>query len=76
VAGLLGLGTLAGLETQLAGAAALGATLPLGGGAVLSYAFFWPRGSDVHLPPDTCFRIRFHDPLTVRVAWLGQHSRS
>ena len=75
-AGLLGLGTLAGLEMQVAGTAALGATLPLGGGAVLSYAFFWPRGSDVHLPPDTCFRIRFHHALTVRVAWLGQRSRS
>jgi hypothetical protein len=67
--GLLGLGTLASLETQLASAAALGATLPLGGGAVLGYAFLWPRGSDVHLPPDTRFRIRLHHPLTVRVAW-------
>jgi hypothetical protein len=67
--GLVGLGALAGVQTQLASAAALGATLPLGGGAVLAYAFLWPRGSDVHLPPDTRFHIRLHNPLTVRVAW-------
>jgi hypothetical protein len=67
--GLVGLGALAGVQTQLASAAALGATLPLGGGALLAYAFFWPRGSDVHLPPDTRFHIRLHQPLTVRVAW-------
>jgi hypothetical protein len=64
-AGLVGLGALASLETQLASAAALGATLPLGGGVVLGYAFLWPRGSDVHLPPDTRFRIRLGCPLTV-----------
>ena len=67
--GLAGLGALAGVQTHLAGAAALGATLPLGGGAVLGYAFLWPRGSDVHLPPETRFRIRLDYPLTVRVTW-------
>jgi hypothetical protein len=67
--GLVGLGALAGVQTQLAGAAAFGATLPLGAGAVLGYAFFWPRGSDVHLPPDTRVHIRLHHSLTVRLAW-------
>lgn len=67
--GLAGLGALAAVQTHLAGAAALGATLPLGGGAVLGYAFLWPRGSDVHLPPETRFRIRLDHPLTVRVTW-------
>jgi hypothetical protein len=75
-AGLAGLGALASLETQLAGAAVLGATLPLGGAAVLGYALLWPRGSDVHLPPETRFRIRLHHPLTVRVAWYVQQSPS
>ena len=67
--GLVGVGTLAAVQVNLAGAAALGATLPLGGGAVLGYAFLWPRGSDVHLPPETRFRIRLHHSLTVRVTW-------
>lgn len=67
--GLVGLGGFAAVQTHFAGAAALGATLPVGGGAVLGCAFLLPRGSDVHLPPDTRFRIRLHHPLTVRVTW-------
>ncbi len=67
--GLIGVGALATLHSQLAGAAALGTTLPLGGGAMLGYTFLWPRGNDVHLPPETHLRIRLHLPLTVRVAW-------
>jgi hypothetical protein len=66
---LAGLGALAVVQGNLSGAAALGATLPLGGGTVLGYAFLWPRGSDVHLPPETRFRIRLYNPLTVRVTW-------
>jgi len=67
--GLISIGGLATLHMQLAGAAALGTSLPIGGGAVLGYTFLWPRGKDVHLPPETHFRIRLHHPLTVRVAW-------
>jgi hypothetical protein len=67
--GLIGLGGLATLQSQLAGVAALGTTLPLGGGAMLGYAFLWPRGNEVHLPPETRLHIRLHHSLTVRVAW-------
>ncbi len=67
--GLIGFGGAATLHAQLAGAAALGTSLPLGGGAMLGYTFLWPRGSDVHLPPETDLRIRLHHSLTVRVAW-------
>lgn len=66
---LIGLGTFATVQFQLAGAAALGTTLPFGGGALLGYAFLWPRGTDVQVPPDSRLRIRLHHPLTVRVAW-------
>jgi hypothetical protein len=67
--GFFGLGTFAFAEAQLASAAAVGATLPIGGAAVLSYTFLIPRGNDVHVPPDTRFRIRLHQSVTVRVAW-------
>jgi len=67
--GLVGLGALGALQGQVAGAAALGATLPIGGGAVLGYSFLWPKGNDVHVPPDTPMRIRLRNALTVRVAW-------
>lgn len=67
--GLIGVGGAATLHSQLAGAAALGTSLPLGGGAMLGYTFLWPRGNDVHLPPETDLRIRLHHSLTVRVAW-------
>jgi len=67
--GLLGLGAASALGTQIAGAAALGITLPVGGGAVLGYSYLIPKGSDVHLPPDTQMRIRLRQPLTFRVNW-------
>jgi len=67
--GFFGLGTFAFAEAQLASAAALGASLPIGAGAVLGYTFLIPRGNEVHVPPDTRFRIRLHQSVTVRVAW-------
>jgi hypothetical protein len=67
--GLIGLGAFSAIQTQFASAAALGATLPIGGGAVVGYSFLWPKGNEVHLPPDTQMRIRFRNPLTVRVLW-------
>lgn len=67
--GFIGLGGFAALHTQLAGVAALGTTLPVGGGAMLGYVFLWRRGNEVHLPPDAHLRIRLYHPLTVRVAW-------
>lgn len=67
--GLLGLGAFSAIQTQFASAAALGATLPIGGGAILGYSFLLPKGHEVHLPPDTQLRIRLRRALTIRVAW-------
>ncbi len=67
--GLLSLGAFSAIGTQIAGVAALGITLPVGGGAVLGYSFLIPKGNEVHVPPDTQMRIRLRHPLTLRVAW-------
>ncbi len=67
--GLFVLGTLATAKATLAGTAAWGPLLPVSGAALLSYEIVWPRGNDVHVPPDTRCRIRLTYPLTVRVAW-------
>jgi len=67
--GLAGLGVLGAIEAPLASAAVVGVTLPLGGGAVVGYSLLFPKGNDVHVPPDTPMRIRLRKPLTVRVAW-------
>ena len=63
------LGVLGAIEAPLASAAVVGASLPLGGGAVVGYSLLFPKGNDVHVPPDTPMRIRLRTPLTVRVAW-------
>jgi hypothetical protein len=68
VGGLVGLGGFAATQSYFAGAA-VGATLPIGGGVLLGCALLLPRGSDVHLPPDTRIRLRLYHPLTVQVAW-------
>lgn len=67
--GFLGLGAISALGTQIAGVAALGFTVPVGGGAVLGYSFLFPKGNDVHVPPDSQMRIRLRQPLTLRVDW-------
>lgn len=67
--GLLGLGVFSGIHAQIAGATALGISLPVGGGVVMGYSFLVPKGNDVHVPPETQMRIRLRQPLTLRVAW-------
>lgn len=67
--GLLALGAVSTAGVSLAGTAALAAILPVGGSAVFGYAMILPRGSEVHVPPDTRLRVRLHDDLTVRVRW-------
>ncbi len=64
-AGLTGVGGLAAMGTKLAGATAAGAALPFSAAAFIGYEVFWPRGREVHLPPDTRCRIRLDYPLTV-----------
>jgi hypothetical protein len=67
--GLLALGAVSTAGVSLAGSSALAAILPVGGTAVFSYALLWPRGGEVHIPPDTRLRVRLNDDLTVRVPW-------
>jgi len=63
------LGAFAGVKYAVAGAGALGAALPAAGSALLGFEMLFPRGNDVHVPPDTRCRVRLNYPLTVRVAW-------
>ncbi len=67
--GLVTLSVFAAGKAVLAGSAALASLLPAGGVALATSAFLWPRGNDVHLPPDTRCRVRLLYPLTVRIAW-------
>lgn len=64
--GLVGMGGLAGLGIKVAGTTAAGALAPLSAAGFLGYEVFWPRGREVHVPPDTRCRIRLDYPLTVR----------
>lgn len=67
--GLVALGAATAAGATMGGTAALSTVLPAGGTALFSYALFWPRGTDVHIPPDTRLRIRLNHSLTVRVPW-------
>jgi hypothetical protein len=67
--GVVGLSALAIAHVPLGGSAAFGSILPASGASLLTYAFVWRRGSDVHLPPETLCRIRLTYPVTVRVEW-------
>jgi hypothetical protein len=67
-----GLATLGAASTAgwaIGGPATLAYILPGGGAGFFSYTYFWSKGSDVHIPPDTRLRIRLNHPLTVRVWW-------
>lgn len=61
--GLGGGGAVAALGVE---AAALGTVLPAGAAGLIGFEIFWPRGDDVHLPPDTHCTIRLDYSLTVR----------
>lgn len=67
-ASVIGLGALGVPLSQLVGSSALKTLFPLGGAGLLGYEILWPRGNEVHLPPDTRCRIRLKDSLTVRTA--------
>ena len=43
--------------------------LPATGGGLVGFELLWPRGNDVHVPPETRARIRLNYPVTVRVVW-------
>lgn len=61
-------GALSAARALVAGSSSLAYFLPLGGAALAGYEIFIPRGNDVHIPPDTRFRVRLSNPVTVRVS--------
>lgn len=67
-----GLATLGAASTAgwaIGGPVTLAYILPGGGAGLFSYTYFWSKGKDVHIPPETRLRIRLNQPLTVRVLW-------
>jgi hypothetical protein len=67
VGGIAAAGSFATLRAAVAGAATLAYSLPASGAAFLGYELLAPRGSEVHVPPETQFRIRLSYPVTVQV---------
>jgi hypothetical protein len=65
--GVAGVGTFTTLRAAMAGAATLAYSLPASGAAFVGYEFLVPRGNEVHVPPETQFRIRLNNPVTVQV---------
>jgi len=57
------------VKGAVAGSAALGTIIPIGAATLVSYDILWPRGNDVHLPPDTNCFIRLTYPVTLRLQW-------
>ena len=47
-------------------AGAMGAILPAGAVGLVGYEILWPRGDEVHLPPNTRCTVRLDYSLTVR----------
>lgn len=67
--GFVALSVLAIARVPVAGSGAVGAALPASGASLLSYALIWRRGNEVHLPPETRFRVRLTYPVTLSVHW-------
>jgi hypothetical protein len=65
--GLVAAGSFASIKAALAGAGALAYALPVGGAAVVGYELLVPRGHEIHVPPETQFRLHLSAPVTVRV---------
>lgn len=65
--GVAGVGSFTTIRAAMAGAATLAYSLPASGAAFVGYEFLVPRGNEVHVPPETQFRIRLNNPVTVQV---------
>jgi hypothetical protein len=66
--GISSVGALSAAKALVVGGSSLAYFLPAGGAAIAGFEIFFPRGNDVHVPPDTRFRIRLSNPVTVRVS--------
>jgi hypothetical protein len=67
--GLVALSALAIARVPVGGSTAVGSILPASAASLLTYAFVWRRGNEVHLPPETRCRVRLTYPVTVHVRW-------
>ncbi len=67
--GLVALSALAIARVPVGGSTAFGSILPASAASLLTYAFVWRRGNEVHLPPETRCRVRLTYPVTVHVRW-------
>jgi hypothetical protein len=65
--GVAGVGSFTTIRAAMAGAATIAYSLPASGAAFVGYEFLVPRGNEVHIPPETHFRIRLNNPVTVQV---------
>lgn len=67
VGGVAGVATFTTLRAAMAGAATIAYSLPASGAAFVGYEFLAQKGNEVHVPPETQFRIRLNNPVTVQV---------
>ncbi len=65
--GVAGVASFTTIRAAVAGAATIAYSLPASGAAFVGYELVAPRGNEVHVPPETQFRIRLNNPVTVQV---------
>ncbi len=65
-ASVVPLGVLGVVRAGASHGPALEAIFPLGAAGVVAYWLVWPRGEEIHVPPQTPCRIRLSYPLTLR----------
>lgn len=66
--GISSVGALSAAKALVVGGSSVAYFLPVGGAAIAGFEIFFPRGNEVHVPPDTRFRIRLNNPVTVHVS--------
>lgn len=67
VGGVAGVGSFTTIRAAVAGAATIAYSLPASGAAFVGYELLIPHGEEIHVPPETQFRIRLNNPVTVQV---------
>ena len=65
--GIAGVGGFTSIRAAMAGAATIAYSLPASGAAFVGAEFLFPRGNEVHIPPETEFRIRLNNPVTLQI---------
>ncbi|MGE5327052.1 MAG: hypothetical protein ACM3NO_08425 [Deltaproteobacteria bacterium] len=65
--GVAGVGGFTTIRAAMAGAATIAYSLPASGAAFVGAEFLIPHGNEVHIPPETQFRIRLNNPVTLQI---------